>query len=148
MDINQVENILKNHKYDNCYCAGQKELEMMKRITGETHFLNYIGFLLNVVNLIENDKEMLMEKTTSELIEENKKLVEKVKNFESLIATYNGSYIQRIKLKNGKKIAYKENVTAEEIIKLKKAGLSDKEIAERIGASQSTIWRRRKEYKE
>lgn len=147
MDNTRIEGILKSYKYSKECCAGQNELNMLHNVTGEMHFLNYIGFLLNVVSLIESDKETLKNNSTYELLKENKELTEKVKFLESLIATYNKCYLQMARLKNKRKIAYKENVTVEEILKLKKAGLSDEEIAKKLKTSQSTVWRRLREIK-
>lgn len=50
-------------------------------------------------------------------------------------------------LKNGGKIARKDNVTLELIERLSDAGLSDANIAKQLGVSKSTIYRRRHEKK-
>lgn len=53
--------------------------------------------------------------------------------------------MQQVKLKTGKKIAYKEQASIEKVNKLKKAGLSYDEIADKLGVSRSTVYRRLKE---
>ena len=62
-----------------------------------------------------------------------------------IISTYNGSYLQRAKVKNGLKIAKKGAVTKEAIQRLQGQNLTIEQIAKELGCSRSTIWRRLKE---
>lgn len=61
---------------------------------------------------------------------------------EKIISTYNGTYLQRTKVKNGKKIARKDTVTKEAIQQLKSQHLTINQISKKLGCSRSTVWRR------
>ena len=76
---------------------------------------------------------------------ENEALKKMVDEQEKIISTYNGSYLQRTKVINGMKIAKKGNVTKEAIQQLKGKNLTIEQIAEKLGCSRTTVWRRLKE---
>lgn len=147
-------------------------IDMLEKVTGNISFVTHIAFLLNVIEYIEN-KGRLVEKTmetkdvkldgnrdigiklyeqchevktqNDELIATNNELNEKVRDLENLIGTYNKCYVQRVRLKNGEKIAYKKRADPEKVSKLKKAGLKSKEIAKKLCVSKSTVYRRLRE---
>lgn len=161
MDNYNMKATLSNYKKilgDGCddYISQQNQ-EMLLKVTGKAHFLNYMGFLLNIIEYIEDNKNngifsgLYMQQyeeikvENDKLVALNNELAKKVKSLEHIIDTYNKCYLQQTKLKTGKKIAYKEQISAEEVRKLKKEGLSTEQMAEKLGVSKSTIWRRLKE---
>ncbi|MGH4117927.1 helix-turn-helix transcriptional regulator [Clostridium sp.] len=125
----------------------QDNEEMLAKVTGSASLVNNIGFLLNVIEHIDNEKfaGQVYENLYDELKADNEGLAEKLKLTESLIDTYNKCYVQQAKLKTGVKIAYKEKASKEEVYKLKMAGLSYEQIKKRLGVSESTIRRRLKD---
>lgn len=170
MDILKMQEILSNYKKilgEDCdSCISQENDEMLIKVTGKSSFLNNMGFLLNVIKYIEENGRALGDNTEVkatninenidigielykqwylELKAENENLSQKVSDLENLIETYNKCYLQQTKLKTGEKIAYKEQASIKEVKKLKKAGLSYDEIADKLGVSRSTIYRRIKE---
>lgn len=170
MDILKMQEALSNYKKilgEGCdSCISQENDEMLIKVTGKSSFLNNMGFLLNVIKYIEENGRALEDNTevkatntnenidieielykqwNLELKSENGKLRQKVESMDSLIETYNKCYLQQAKLKTGEKIAYKEQASIEEVNKLKKLGLSYDEIADKLGVSRSTVYRRIKE---
>ncbi|MCT8974984.1 helix-turn-helix domain-containing protein [Clostridium sp. CX1] len=138
----------------------QDNISMLERVTGAINFTKHIGFLLNIICYIENRKNTIEEDMENNLYKQrcdevksendrlislNNELEEKLKSRDSLIETYNKCYVQQAKLKNGEKIARRNDVTAEDVIKFKQEGLTIGQIAKKLGVSKSTINRRSKE---
>ena len=86
----------------------------------------------------QRDKIEILNRQADELLAENEKL-------NKLINTYNGALLQRARVKVGKAIAKKENITKEIIQRLQAEGKSIEEIGKELKCSRSTIWRRLKE---
>lgn len=81
----------------------------------------------------------IIDKQMEKLIKENKEL-------KAVIDTYNGSFLQRAKVKSGVSTPRKkEEVTKEKINKLLGLGYNQEEIAKELKCSRATIWRRLKE---
>ena len=114
-------------------------------------FINVIGRLLSCVEVLELERNNMKmannakEKQLQQLEKEIETLKKEVQAQKEIISTYNGSYLQRTKLKNGMKIAKKNDITKEAIQRLKGEGLSVEKIAEKLGCSRTTVWRRLRE---
>lgn len=174
MDTLKMEAVLNNYKklLGNKYKSqiDERSLQMLNRVTGDMNFITHMGFLLNIVEYIEKkgrnveetvktDEESdnafliaLHKQWLHETEVENDKLIaingglnEKIKSLELIIDTYNKCYLQQAKLKNGEKIAYKNEATLEKVSELKKSGLGVEEIAETLCVSKATVYRRLKE---
>jgi len=177
LDTVKMHAVLKKYKEilgNGCdSCISQADEALISKVTGKMHSLDNLGFLLNVINHIENEGKFVEENNetnnvdriekdeisnglyeqwyyeakaeNARLVASNNELLDKVKSMESLIGTYNKCYVQQAKLKTGEKIAYKEQASWEEVNKLKMAGLTNDQIANKLGVSRSTIWRRLKE---
>lgn len=166
MNTVNIQEVLSSYKEilgDGCdEYISQDELEALGRVTGKMHYLNYFGFLINIVKYIENKDKSSVETCmkiklheqwydevkakNDRLVAINNELSEKIRSLEGLISTYNKCYVQQAKMKNGKKIAYKDQASVEEVVKLKNEGLTNDEIAEKLGVSKSTVYRRLKEH--
>lgn len=115
------------------------------------NFVDAIGRLLSCVEALvleQNNMKMAnnaKEEQIQQLKDENEALKKMACEHEKIISTYNGSYLQRTKVKNGIKIAKKDNVTKEAIQQLKGQNLTIEQIAEKLGCSRTTVWRRLKE---
>lgn len=81
-------------------------------------------------------------KKLQQLRDEVETLTKEVQEQRKIIDTYNGSYLQRVKVKNGVKIARKSAITKEAIQQLQNQGLTIEQIAKKLGCGRTTIWRR------
>lgn len=97
--------------------------------------------LLHCADILVEEREA-NRKEIQQLKDENETLKKVVDDQEKIISTYNGTYLQRAKVKNGKKIARKGTVTKEAIQQLKSQHLTINQISKKLGCSRSTIWRR------
>lgn len=120
--------------------------EMLTNVFGEYQFMKQIKLLLNMV-VVMYHRESNMESNMNRLNAENRQLKEKIDSYEKLIGTYNKNYLQRVRVKTGEKIAYKNEANKDKILELIKQGLSKKDIAEQLNISKSTLWRRLKNSK-
>ncbi len=99
------------------------------------------------VDLTQKNREL--EKKIRDLESERDKLVldyqsehEKVVLYEKTIKEFNSEDIQRTLVKNGMKIAYKANAGEKEVLELLKKGHSKTEIANLLGISRNTVYKR------
>ncbi|MHB8129523.1 MAG: HTH domain-containing protein [Mobilitalea sp.] len=83
----------------------------------------------------------------ADLVEQMNELKKKVLELEKVISTYNGNMLQRAKVKNGMKIAFKKEVSIEKVQELRNQGLSYEQIAEKLNVSRATIGNRIREIK-
>lgn len=83
----------------------------------------------------ENEEQELRETKQKKEIEVYKKTLREV----------NGHYAQRMSVKNGKKLRYKEEVSVEEVQELLESGMTITAIAKKFGVSRPLIYRRKKE---
>lgn len=117
MDTVKMQSVLNNYKKilgDGCdSCISQADEAMLSKVTGKSNFINYLGFLFNVIDYIENEGkpvtkdvisvenedvfnglyERLYDEVKAEnekLVASNNELVEKVKSMEGLIVNYAG----------------------------------------------------------
>ncbi len=93
-------------------------------------------------------EHMIDNREKAELIRLNKQAEEKIEKLEKTIATYDKANIQRAKVANGEKIAYRKDAGLEEVKKLWKSGCTYLQMAEKLNISRATVANRIKELKE
>lgn len=93
----------------------------------------------------ENEK---LKKETAALKLENEKALKEIEVYKKTLSKMNGHYAQMELLHNGKKIAYKEKASPKNVEALVNKGYTKTEIAEILGVSRYTIYRRIKEIEE
>lgn len=99
------------------------------------------GYLIHCALTLASER-IKKEEEIRQLKDEVETLKKEVKKQGEIISTYNGSYLQRAKVKSGVKIAKKNNITKEAILQLKGQNLTLNQIANKLGCSRTTVWRR------
>lgn len=83
----------------------------------------------------------------AELIRLIKLTEEKIEKLENVISTYDKTYLQRIKVACGEKIAYRKDAGLEQVKRLWEAGYTYMQIADQLNISRATVANRIKELK-
>lgn len=96
---------------------------------------------------LEEENEKLKKETTA-LKLENEKALKEIEVYKKTLSKMNGHYAQMELLHNGKKIAYKEKASPKNVEALVNKGYTKTEIAEILGVSRYTIYRRIEEIEE
>ncbi len=76
------------------------------------------------------------------LEEENKRLTEELEICQKTLEGMNRRAVQIEKVRAGKKIAYREDVSKEDVYALLQKNMNKSEIAETLGVSRNTVYRR------
>lgn len=76
------------------------------------------------------------------LEEENKRLTEELEIRQKILEGMNRRAVQIEKVRAGKKIAYREDVSKEDVYKLLQKNMSRSKIAETLGVGRNTVYRR------
>lgn len=154
LDNNLKRELLK--AYNNVSKASKVEFnqqnlnELVSLFNGDT-YLNIMFKLLSCFNhkitegSIETADYKLMKDTLEYLKSENQALKNKLDQQNKLISTYNGMYANRAKVAVGiRKPARIDGIEASTIRQYIKAGYSMNQIANKLGCSVSTLYRRLK----
>lgn len=119
--------------------SSEAEFEL-DRVLG-CHSMEREGYLIHCALTLASER-IKKEEEIRQLKDEVETLKKEVKKQGEIISTYNGSYLQRAKVKSGVKIAKKNNITKEAILQLKGQNLTLNQIANKLGCSRTTVWRR------
>lgn len=101
---------------------------------------------LEEIKALESDNDQSLEKIKALKLEHSQARKE-IEVYKKTLNEMNGHYVQRELIHNGKKLAYKENVSIKEIKALLDKGYSKTQIAETFGISRGTVYRRINEIK-
>ena len=149
--VDVEELIIKYQKSDILNCDSQIDnsyMEMLMELCGNprrcisllVHTLWFYSHCdLGVKNYSDLEK--------ADLVEQMNVLQKKVIELEKIISTYNGNMLQRVKVENGMKIAFKKEVSIEKVQELRNQGLSYEQMAEKLNVSRATIGNRIRELK-
>lgn len=107
----------------------------------DCHSMEREGYLTHCALTLASER-IKNEKEIRQLKDEVETLKREMNKQSEIISTYNGSYLQRTKVKSGVKIAKKNTVTKEAIQQLKGQNLTINQIANKLGCSRTTVWRR------
>lgn len=119
-------------------------LEDLKREAGVNNFPVIVPTLYNALKeaypFMENERALQIR--IEEIEKENQRLREIIDQHENIMDTYNSYQLQKSKLKSGMKIAYKEDVTIEKIKEAYNRLGRYELVANELGVSRTTIYRR------
>ena len=129
----------------------QQNLDDLVKLFHDNEYLSILFKLLSCFNhkitegSIETADYKLMKDTLEYLKSENQALKNKLDQQNKLISTYNGMYANRAKVAVGiRKPARIDGIEASTIRQYIKAGYSMNQIANKLGCSVSTLYRRLK----
>ena len=154
LDNNLKQELLK--AYNNVSKASkveynQQNLDDLVKLFHDNEYLSILFKLLSCFNhkitegSIETADYKLMKDTLEYLKSENQALKNKLDQQNKLISTYNGMYANRAKVAVGiRKPARIDGIEASTIRQYIKAGYSMNQIANKLGCSVSTLYRRLK----
>ena len=154
LDNNLKQELLK--AYNNVSKASkveynQQNLDDLVKLFHDNEYLSILFKLLSCFNQkitegsIETTDYKLMKDTLEYLKSENQALKNKLDQQNKLISTYNGMYANRAKVAVGiRKPARIDGIEASTIRQYIKAGYSMNQIANKLGCSVSTLYRRLK----
>lgn len=145
-----IDNITNIEKETGVFSYCKINNEDISKLEKKVYAVKCIEILINVITYLSGMLEDLegIKEENEKLKLENALLRDRCTIAENTIKEYNGHYATKAALTSGKKLAYKEEISNEDILEMLRTGENRTSIARKFGISRGTVYNRIKKIRE